>query len=142
MPSVATTNDRAFCEHKTGWEHSAELANVLASSTERGGKLYHAVSDQKRVKDKVQLGDAVWFATIEDHELILFGHMLVGAKISQSAVEKKFGEEVWSGECHLIPKAPERYVKFLFQIWHSSFALTVSGAHNFLKDIQDGIFRQ
>jgi hypothetical protein len=75
--------------------------------TERDGLLDHAASDQLH---KVEPDDEVWFVTIEDGELILFGHMLVGELMSQSRAEAVLGKGIWEAKYHIVPKgSPEPF---------------------------------
>jgi hypothetical protein len=75
--------------------------------TDRTGVLNHAASDQL---GKVESGDEVWFVTITDHELILFGHMLVGELMSQSRAEAVVGKDIWEAKYHVAPKrSPELF---------------------------------
>jgi hypothetical protein len=75
--------------------------------TDRSGVLNHAGSDQL---GKVTSGDEVWFVTIADHELILFGHMLVNELMSQSRAEAVVGKDIWEAKYHIVPKgSPEPF---------------------------------
>ncbi|SRR6266851_782671 len=75
--------------------------------TDRSGVLDHAASDQL---GKVASGDEVWFVTIADHELILFGHMLVGELMSQSRAEAVVGKDIWEARYHIVPQgSPEPF---------------------------------
>lgn len=69
--------------------------------TDRSGILNHAASDQL---GKVAGGDEVWFVTIADDELVLFGHMLVGEVMSQSRAEAVVGKDIWDAKYHIVPK--------------------------------------
>lgn len=75
--------------------------------TDRTGVLDHAASDQF---GKVARGDEVWFVTIDD-ELLLFGHMIVGEVMSQSAVEALLGTtDLWEAKYHIVPEgSPKPY---------------------------------
>jgi hypothetical protein len=68
--------------------------------TERTGVMYHAASNQFH---KVEPGDEVWFVTIDERELLLFGHMMVGERISDAEAKARFGD-VWEAEYHIVPK--------------------------------------
>ena len=53
----------------------------------------------------------MWFVTIEDHRLILFGHKLVGGVMSQSEAEAALGtKDLWKAKYHIVPKGgPEPF---------------------------------
>jgi hypothetical protein len=75
--------------------------------TDRCGILNHAASDQL---GKVASGDEVWFVTIADDELVLFGHMLVGELMSQSRAEAVVGKDIWEAKYHIVPNGrPEPF---------------------------------
>jgi hypothetical protein len=75
--------------------------------TGRGGFLDHAASDQL---GKLTPAEEVWFVTIENHDLILFGHMLVGERMSQSWAEAVLGKDIWKAKYHIVPKgSPEPF---------------------------------
>ena len=75
--------------------------------TDRSGILNHAASDQL---GKVAGGDEVWFVTIADDELVLFGHMLVGELMSQSRAEAVVGKNIWEAKYHIVPSGrPEPF---------------------------------
>lgn len=75
--------------------------------TDRSGILNHAASDQL---GKVAGGDEVWFVSIADDELVLFGHMLVGELMSQSRAEAVVGKDIWEAKYHIVPKGnPEPF---------------------------------
>ena len=75
--------------------------------TDRSGILNHAASDQL---GKVAGGDEVWFVTIADDELVLFGHMLVGELMSQSRAEAVVGKDIWGAKYHIVPNGrPEPF---------------------------------
>jgi hypothetical protein len=77
------------------------------SNTDRSGILDHAASDQL---GKVAVSDEVWFVTIDDGELILFGHMLVGSVMSQSEAEAILGKGLWEAKYHIVPNGkPEPF---------------------------------
>ncbi len=51
-------------------------------------------------------GDKVWFVTIQNHELIPFGHMLAGEPMSQSEAETVLGKkDLWKAKYHILPKS-------------------------------------
>src|SRR6516164_6123390 len=68
--------------------------------TERTGVMDHAASDQLH---KVVPKDEVWFVTIDDHDLLLFGHMIVGERISSAEAKARFGD-VWEAKYHIVPQ--------------------------------------
>ena len=73
--------------------------------TDRSGILNHAASDQL---GKVAGGDEVWFVTMANDELVLFGHMLVGELMSQSRAEAVVGKDIWEAKYHIVPKRKSR----------------------------------